>query len=164
MSPSRKLLLIGGLLLVIWGMTYGLYYALFDEHQTLETITASLARGFSLAAARDMDSARAALDAYAAAKFEYVREVDVHSHWSGLALLLILFGLLFDQVNFSERARQGLAIAMVAGSWLFPAAVLLQTVNQGVVPKVLAVVGSALVILSLAAVAAGFARVKGGTA
>ena len=160
MSPSRKLLIVGGLLLVILGMTYGLYYALFDEHQTLETITVSLARSFSLAAGKDMDASRAALDAYAAAKFEYVREVDVHSHWSGLALLLIIFGIIFDQVAYPEHVRRFLAGAMVAGSFLFPAAVLLQTFNQGIVPKALAAVAAALLIVSMSAVAAGFARAK----
>lgn len=161
MSRSRKTLLVGGLLLVIWGMSYGLYYALFDEHQTLESITVSLARSFSLAAGKQMEPAGAALDSYAAAKFEYVREVDVHSHWSGLALLLVLFGLLFDQVAFPERVRRFLAGALVSGSFLFPAAVLLQTVNQGRVPKALAAVAAALLIVTLAAVAAGFARSEG---
>ena len=161
MSRSRKTLLVGGLLLVIWGMSYGLYYALFDEHQTLESITVSLARSFSLAAGKQMEPARAALDSYAAAKFEYVREVDVHSHWSGLALLLVLFGLIFDQVAFPEPVRRFLASALVSGSFLFPAAVLLQTVNQGMVPKALAAVAAALLIVTLTAVAAGFARGEG---
>ena len=160
MSQSRRLLIVGGLLLVILGMTYGLYYALFDEHQTLENITVSLARGFSLAAGKELEPARAALDAYAAAKFEYVREVDVHSHWSGLALLLILFGIIFDQVAYPEHVRRFLAGAMVAGSFLFPAAVLLQTFDQGIFPKALAAVAAALLIVSLAAVAVGFARAK----
>lgn len=160
MNSSRKLLLVGGLLLVILGMTYGLYYALFDEHQTLESITASLARSFSLAAGKQLDPARAALDAYAAAKFDYVREVDVHSHWSGLALLLVLFGLIFDLVAFPEPVRRVLAGGLVAGSFLFPAAVLLQTFNQGFVPKALAVAAAALLIISLAAIAVGFARAK----
>jgi hypothetical protein len=96
-SGSRKLLLVGGLLLIIWGMTYGLYYALFDEHQTLETITLSLAEGFSAAANNNLGEAHTALDRYEAWKFEYVREVDVHSHWSGLALLLLIFGVIFDR-------------------------------------------------------------------
>ena len=160
MSQSRRLLIVGGLLLVILGMAYGLYYALFDEHQTLESITVSAARSFSLAAGKDLDASRAALDAYAAAKFDYVREVDVHSHWSGLALLLVIFGLIFDQVNFPERMRFLVAAAMVAGSFLFPASVLLQTFNQGIVPKALAAVAAALLVVSLAAVAVGFARAK----
>jgi hypothetical protein len=157
-SGSRKLLLVGGLLLVIWGMVYGLYYALFDEHQTLETITLSLAEGFSAAANNNRSEAHAALDRYEAWKFEYVREVDVHSHWSGLALLLLIFGVIFDQVAFRERVRYSLAWMLVVGSFGFPLGVILQTVSRGVLPQAIALVGSVLLIVALAAVAVGFYR------
>jgi len=160
MSGSRKLLLVGGLSLVIWGMSYGLYYALFDEHQTLETITVSLAEGFSAAAGNDMDKARVALDRYEAWKFEYLREVDVHSHWSGLALLLIIFGVIFDQVAFSERVRYSLAWMLVVGAFGFPLGVILQTLSRGVLPQAIAVAGSSLLIIALATVAVGFYRSK----
>ena len=156
MNSSRKLLLVGGLMLIIWGMTYGLYYALFDEHQTLETITLSLAEGFSAAAANDLRGAHAALDRYEAWKFEYVREVDVHSHWSGLALLLIILGVIFDQVAFNERTRRLLAWLLVAGSFGFPLGVILQTVNRGLLPQAVAVAGSGVLIVALTAVAVGF--------
>jgi hypothetical protein len=160
MSGSRKLLIVGGLLLVIWGMTYGLYYALFDEHQTLERIAVSLGDGFSAAAQNQMSEAHAALNVYEESKFEYVREVDVHSHWSGLALLLILFGVVFDQVAFRERTRFYLAAILMAGSFGFPLGVIMQTVNQDVFPQALAVVASGLLIIGLAAVAVGFYRGK----
>lgn len=163
MSRSQKLLIVGGLLLVLWGMSYGLYYALFDEHQTLESITVSLSEGFAAAAQRDMRQAQAALESYEAAKFEYVREVDVHSHWSGLALLLILFGLIFDQVAFSERVRFYLAILLVVGSFAFPLGVIWQTVDPGAGPQTLAIVGAALLIIALSAVAVGFAARGKGT-
>jgi len=156
-SGSRKLLLVSGLLLTMWGMSYGLYYALFDEHQTLERMGERLASSFARAAQNQMDDAHAALDDYAAARFEYIREVDVHSHWSGLALLLILFGLTFDQLGFSERTRGYLAALLVLGSFAFPLGVILQTLNRGRFPQVLAVVGSALLILALTGVAVGLA-------
>ncbi len=162
MSPSRKLLLVSGLLLVVWGMSYGLYYALFDEHQTLESITVALMDGFAAAAHRNLPEAQAALARYEVWKFEYVREVDVHSHWSGLALLLIVFGLIFDQVAYSERTRSYLAVLLVAGSFLFPLGVILQTVSRGVLPQALAVVASSLLIVGLAAVAWGFYRAPAG--
>jgi hypothetical protein len=41
MSASRKLLIISGVVLAIWGMSFGLYYALFVEHQALDEIGAS---------------------------------------------------------------------------------------------------------------------------
>ncbi|MGH9817455.1 MAG: hypothetical protein ACRD6I_15395, partial [Candidatus Acidiferrales bacterium] len=101
MNRSGSTLIIGGLLLVIWGMSYGLWYALFDEHQTLVRMGERLTTAYAQAAARDLPAANAALDQYAATKFEYVREVDVHSHWSGLAVLLFVLGLMFEQVNFT---------------------------------------------------------------
>lgn len=158
MSQSRKVLIVGGLLLTLWGMSYGLYYALFDEHQTLERMGERLATGFARAAGKQMDEAHAALDDYAATRFEYIREVDVHSHWSGLALLLILLGVIFDQVALAERPRLLLALMLVVGSAAFPLGVILQTVGRGLLPQAIAVAGSGLLIVALAGVALGFAR------
>ena len=158
MSASRKLLLAGGLVLVLWAMSYGLWYALFVEHQTLERMGGSLATGFAQAAERKMEDARASLATYSDTEFDYVRQVDVHSHWGGLALLLMLLGAAFDRVGFSERTRTMLAALLVAGSFLFPLGVLLQTVDHGAGPKAVAAAGATLVILGLAAAALGFAR------
>ena len=158
MTLSRKILLLGGLLLALWGMSYGLYYALFDEHQTLVRMGERLTAAFSLAAEKKMPESSAALAAYARARYEYVREVDVHSHWSGLALLLILLGVMFDQVAFAEGARRWLAVALVAGSCLFPLGVFLQIFSPGLGPTVIAGGGAGLLVVALAVVAAGFAR------
>jgi len=158
MSTSRKLLLIGGLVLVNWAMAYGLWYALFAEHQHLEGMTASLATAFTRAGERNLPDARAAIDAYAKTKFAYVRHVDVHSHWGGLALLLILFGAIFDRVSFSERARLWLAAVFVAGSALFPVGVILQVADPGWLPRALAVLGSGMVTGAMVFVAWGLAR------
>ena len=158
MTRARKLLLAGGLALAVWGMSYGLYYALFDEHQTLEQIGGSLAASFVSAAEGKLPEAHAALDRYAAASYEYVREVDVHSHWIGLAMLLILMGVIFDRVAFNERKSFRLAVALVTGSVVFPLGVILQTAMQGQTPRAIAVAGSALIIIALALIAVGFWR------
>jgi len=47
MSGARRLLLAGGIALAVWGMGYGLWYAVFAEHQALEQIGASLALGLA---------------------------------------------------------------------------------------------------------------------
>ncbi len=160
MSGSRKLLIVAGLVLAIWGMSYGLYYALFAEHQALDRMGASLAAGFAEAAQRKMPEAHAALDAYAQTSFVYVRDVDVHSHWTGLAMILIVLGLAFDRVGFRERWRLYLAAGLVIGVVSFPLGVFLQTWTRGFGSQVLAAIGAALVICSLAAVAWGFALGK----
>lgn len=153
MSPSRKVLLLGGLALVLWSMGYGLWYALFDEHQTLEGMGASLAQGFVAAAERDSSASQQHIARYAAIKYEYVREVDVHSHWGGLAMVLFVLALFFDRVAVSERSRTMLAWSLLVGAAAFPAGVILQTVITGPFPRLLAATGATLVTVALAIVA-----------
>jgi len=50
MTVSARLLILGGLALAAFGMLYGLHYALFVEHQTLDQLGGSLAQAFMHAA------------------------------------------------------------------------------------------------------------------
>ncbi len=156
MIGSRKLLILSGLVLAIFGMAYGLHYAIFIEHQTLDRMGGSLGQAFVHAAARNLPQANSSLDDYAQTRLNYVRQVDAHSHWIGLAMLLLVLGLLFDRVGFSEKRRILLASSLTLGCVLFPFGVTVETLDRGKVPQAIAVVGSALIIASLAAVAVGF--------
>lgn len=158
MIGARKLLILGGLALVIVGMSYGLYFAVFVEHQTLDTIGDSLASSFVRAAERKMPEAQAALDTYAETKYVYTRQVDVHSHWIGLGMLLIVLGAAFERVAFGDRLRFLLALALLAGAAIFPLGVILQTYDHGPAPRAIAIVGSGLVIAALGCIVIGFAR------
>jgi hypothetical protein len=158
MSGARRLLLAGGIALAVWGMGYGLWYAVFAEHQALEEIGSSLAAGFGGAADRNSTLAEGALQQYQQAKYVYDRQVDVHGHWIGLAMVLIVLGIGLDRLTFSERIKMLLSASALLGSFLFPLGVLLQTLDRGNGPRALAVLGSALVIGALAASAVGFAR------
>ena len=158
MIDSRKVLIFGGLTLSIWGMAYGIWYAVFAEHQTLDGLGAALASGFMRAAENSMAESQAALADAASRSFVYVRQVDAHGHWIGLGLLLLILGIAFDRVGFNERARMFIALMLLAGAILFPLGVLLETWDRGLGPQVVAVVGSALVILGLCGTALGFAR------
>jgi len=158
MSDSRRVLIIGGIALAVWGMGYGLWYAVFAEHQALEAIGDSLAAGFANAADRNTTAMTASLDRYREAKYIYDRQVDAHGHWIGLAMLLIVLGIGFDRVRFSERWKLFLALALFAGAVTFPLGVLLQTFSHGAMPRAVAIAGSAFVIAPLAAIAAGISR------
>lgn len=159
MTASRKILLFGGLTLAAFGMLYGLQYALFQEHQTLDQMGGSLAQSFAAAASRDVAQSQSALVRYGETKYDYVRQVDAHSHWIGLAMLLIVMGIVFHRVNFTEQIRQLVAFCLLAGSVLFPLAVMLQTFHHGaLLYKALAVIGPALVIAALGAACWGFTR------
>ena len=157
MSGSRRLLIVGGIALALWGMGYGLWYAVFAEHQALNRIGSSLTSAFDASASRNPGAAESAFSNYREAKFVYDRQVDVHGHWIGLAMLLIVIGIAFDRVGFSERAKIALASALVAGAAIFPFGVLLQTFDHGAIPRGIAILGSVLVIVALIGITLGFA-------
>ena len=159
MTGSSRLLIFGGLALAAFGMLYGLHYAVFVEHQTLDQLGGSLTEAFQHAADRRAAQSTAALDAYGQTKYDYVRQVDAHSHWIGLAMLMIVLGVLFERVNFSESMRQAIALSLLVGSAVFPLSVILQTYHHGAMAlQALAVASSGLIIVAMAAIAWGFAR------
>jgi hypothetical protein len=157
-SGSRRLLIIGGIALAVWGMSYGLWYAVFAEHQALDNIGVSLAGSFAAAAERNPAVAESSLQKYREAKYVYDRQVDVHGHWIGLAMLLIVLGIGFDRIDFSEPVKLLLAVSLLLGAVVFPLGVLLQTMSHGPFPRAVAVAGSALVIAGLAGSALGAMR------
>ncbi len=157
MSGSRRLLIVGGIGLALWGMGYGLWYAVFAEHQALNGIGGSLATAFDAAASRNAGDAETAFRSYKEAKYIYDRQVDVHGHWIGLAMLLIVVGIAFDRVRFAERQKLVLACALLAGAAIFPLGVLLQTFDHGAIPQGIAVLGSVLVIAALLGITLGIA-------
>jgi hypothetical protein len=158
MSAARKLLFLSGIALAVWGMIWGLAYAVFFEHQVLDAMGGQITSGFVSAAQRNLPAAQAALAGYAHSEFNYVRQVDVHSHWIGLAMVLIVLGIVFDRVNLNARLRWWLALMLAVGSAVFPLGVILQTLMAGALPMALAVAGAGLVIVGMAVAAWGFAR------
>src|SRR5207249_3144079 len=111
------------------------------------------------AAQRNTVDAHGAIDAYALTKYDYVRQVDVHSHWIGLGMVLIVLGVVLEHVAFSSQVRMWIAAALVAGSFVFPLGVILQTVTHGAAwASGLAILGSATVTIALGALVWGFAR------
>ena len=160
MSVARRILIVGGIALALWGMAYGLWYAVFAEHQALDGIGASLSSAFASAAERHPERAQAALAQYRETKYVYDRQVDVHSHWIGLAMILIVLGVGLDRVIFAERIKLALTLAAFLGALFFPLGVLLQTMDRGGTPRAIAVIGSALLIIALIGFAFGFARTR----
>jgi len=157
---ARQILLLGGIALAILGMSYGLWYAVFAEHQALDGISHSLAAGFQAAAERNSAARESSLLQYQQAKYTYDRQVDVHGHWIGLAMLLIVLAIAFDYVALSEKLKQLLAWALLFGAALFPLGVLMQTWSHGALPRAVAILGSALVIVALTGIVVGFTRGK----
>lgn len=155
MTGSQKILLSAGLALAILGMAYGFWYALVDEHPTLERMGISLAGAFVEVANGDMDQAHESLKAYGETRFEYVREVHFHGHLVALSTLLLVLGLIFNQLAFSERIRLYLALLLVLGTVALPLGSILEILLTGPVPKATALLGTVSVIGGLGIVAVG---------
>jgi hypothetical protein len=158
MKYSQKILLVGGLVLAILGMAYGFWYAVADEHPTLERMGVSLASAFAEVANGDMEQARESLDVYAATRFEYIREVHTHGHLAALSTMLILLGLFFNQLGFAERTRSYLASLLVFGTAALPLGAFLEIILTGPLPNVIAVLGTIAIIGGMFATAFGFLR------
>jgi len=158
MNKPQKLLIIGGLILALLGMCYGLYYALFDEHQTLQGMGISMATGFTEAAENNLAEARAGIETFGDIKFEYVREVHAHSHWISLGMLLIVLGMAFNQIAFNERQRFLIALGLVGGATIFPLGVLMQTICPGLFASILSICGTIAFISSFFFVTWGFIK------
>ena len=157
MTRARCILLFGGIALAIVGMCHGTWYAVFAEHQALDRIGESLASAFTHAADRDTASASIALAEYRAGKYVHDRQVDAHGHWIGLAMLLVVLGIVFDRLSFTEKWKLLLAIGLLVGATVFPLSVLLQSFSHGSLPRALSIASSALLIGTLAITAFGFA-------
>jgi hypothetical protein len=157
MSGARRLLIVGGIALALLGMIYGVWYAVFAEHPELDGMGKALTTSFTAAGRRDSGAAGRALNEYKELKYSYDRHVDAHGHWIGLAMVLVVLGIGLERVGFNERLTMLLAVGLVLGSFLFPLGVLLQTFSHGPAPQAVAVVGSAVVIVSLAGMTIGFA-------
>ncbi len=158
MNKAQKLLITGGLSLALLGMCYGLYYALFDEHQTLQGMGISMVTGFAKAAENNLAEARTAIETFGDIQFDYVREVHAHSHWISLGMLLIVLGMAFNQIAFNERHRFFIALILVSGATIFPLGVLLQTICPGLFSSILTISGTIAIITSFCFVTWGFVK------
>jgi hypothetical protein len=156
MTGSQKILLSAGLALTILGMAYGFWYALADEHPTLERMGVSLASSFAEVANGEMEQARESLNTYGETRFEYIREVHVHGHLVALSTLLLVLGLFFNQLAFPERIRLYLASLLVFGTVALPLGSVVEMFTSGLLPKAVSLLGAVAVIVGMSAVAAGF--------
>jgi hypothetical protein len=161
MTASQRLLLSAGLAIVSLGMAYGFWYALVDEHPTLEGMGISLASAFVQAAQGNMNEARQSLEVYGATRYEYVREVHSHGHLAALSTMLLVLGLFFNQLAFAEKTRVLLASVLIFGTLALPFGAFLEIYVNGPIPSVLSGLGALAIIGGLGAAMAGLLRARG---
>ena len=160
MSTPQRILILTGLFLIGFTMAFGVWYALFDEHQTLVGMGVQMATGFAEMAAGNPEASSAALENYAALNAEYRKEVHAHGHWGMLSLVLIIVGMAFNRLGISQRQGLLLAWLLALSAALFPLGVLMQIGPAAGLGKLLSVPASLGMVLGLLISAWALIRAK----
>ena len=158
-APGR-LLLAGGMVLVLAGFLHGAYYASVDlyRHEALDTsILTDMAKA---AAAGDAKMVDRSLESYGQLQGDKAVKIAAHAHVIEFGLLAILLAFFQPYVSLRERWKLRWAYVLILGSVLLPFCVLME-LQYGLVAGGLADLGGLLVILALLAMWIGILRYTG---
>ncbi|MDH3692298.1 MAG: hypothetical protein OEU36_22930 [Gammaproteobacteria bacterium] len=158
MNRENRILILSGVGLLALTMFFGFWYAIFDEHQTLNAMGFALATGFMEAAGSNLNGAYEALDQYGALSREYRQEIHFHGHFAFLGLTAILFGLVAHTLAYGERTRVRLASFLAVSAFLFPFGVFLQIGSLQGLGKIVAVLGTIGLVVSILFIVVGIMR------
>ncbi len=155
-APGR-MLLAGGLALVLLGFLHGAYYAAVDlyNHEARDySILSDMAVG---AAQKDATAVEGALAAYGQLQGEKAVNIAAHAHSIEFGLLAMILGFFQPYVSLRESWKRRWAAVLLLGSLLLPVCVLLE-LKFGLFAGGLADFGGLLVILALLAMWMGILR------
>src|SRR6266436_2725098 len=122
---ARRLLVLGGIGLILVGMLFGDIFAVFVLHQNAARVGASLAAAAHAALAGDHAAVLASFQDVGAFLENRGTKVDTHVHMIDFGYLALMLAILQPWVAFGERAKKKLAWLFLAGAWLLPIGVYL---------------------------------------
>lgn len=157
---ASRFLLKAGLLLIIGGMAFGLYYAWVLVSTDEPALYAAIDDATALVAAGDVEGAQASITAFKRGQSTIAITAAAHSHAVEFGFLMLLVALLQRYVLLQERWQLNWARAMAAGAFLLPVCVFLAT-KYGLRAAAFADISGALVLLALVAMGFGIARYTG---
>jgi heme/copper-type cytochrome/quinol oxidase subunit 4 len=159
-SVAGRLLLAGGVLLVLIGFLHGAYYAAIDlyRHEAMDSsILSQMAAG---AAASDASTVDRSLNAYGQLQGDKAVKIAAHAHAIEFGLLAVMMAFFQPYVALRDSWRRRWAGVLLLGSVLLPVWVLLE-LRYGLVAGGLADLGGLLVIIALMAMWIGVLRYTG---
>ncbi len=122
---ARRLLVIGGIALILAGMLLGDIFAVFVLHQNASSINENLLAATNAVAARDPSSVPPYFTAIGSFLENRGTKVDAHVHMIDFGYLALLLALLQPFVAFRESMRRKLAALFLFGAALLPVGVFL---------------------------------------
>jgi hypothetical protein len=122
---ARRLLLLGGIGLILTGMFFGDIFAVYTLHQNAAQVSANLAAAASAAVAGDRHVVMANFRNVDAFLENRGTKVDAHVHMIDLGYLALLLAILQPWVGFAENLKKRIAWVFLVGAWLLPVGVYL---------------------------------------
>jgi hypothetical protein len=159
-SAQGRLLLAGGVLLVLLGFLHGSYYAAADLYRH-EALDYSILSQISIGAAKQNAAAvESGLAAYGQLQGDKAVTIAAHAHIIEFGLLSMLLAFFQPYVNLRDAWKRRWALVLLLGSVLLPVCVLLE-LKYGLIAGGLADLGGLLVIVALLAMWIGVLRYTG---
>jgi hypothetical protein len=122
---ARRLLLLGGIALIVAGMLFGDFFAVFVLHQNASRVGANLAAASHAALEGDAFTVAAHFTNIGSFLENRGTKVDAHVHAIEFGYLALLLAVVTPWIAFSEKTKRALAWLFLVGSVLLPVGVFL---------------------------------------
>ncbi|MFY9555024.1 MAG: hypothetical protein WAV47_09965 [Blastocatellia bacterium] len=122
-GSAQRLLVVGGICLIVAGMIFGDIFAVFVLHQNADRIGEELMAVTDAVAAKDAEAVQARFAGIGGLLENRGTKVDTHVHITDFGYLALLLALIQPYVGLREQARKRLAILFIAGAVMLPVSV-----------------------------------------
>jgi len=122
---ARRLLLLGGIGLILMGMIFGDVFAVFVLHQNAARVGANLAAAAHAALARDARAVTANFQNVGSFLENRGTKVDTHVHMIGFGYLALMLAIVQPWIALPEITKRRLAWMFLFGAGLLPVCVFL---------------------------------------
>jgi len=122
---ARRLLMGGGISLILAGMIFGDIFAVFALHQNADSVARELMAATEAVAAGDREAVQLHFAAIGKLLENRGTKVDAHAHLIAFGYLSLLLALLQPYVALSPSRKKHLAVLFLLGATLLPVAVYL---------------------------------------
>lgn len=122
---ARRLLLLGGIGLILVGMIFGDIFAVFVLHQNASRVGAGLAAAAHAAVGGDASTVAAAFRNVGSFLENRGTKVDTHVHMIGFGYLALLLAVIEPWIALSAAAKRRIAWLFLLGAWMLPLGVFL---------------------------------------
>jgi hypothetical protein len=120
---ARRLLIVGGITLIVAGMIFGDVFAVFVLHQNANRIGETLMAVTDAVAAKDSAAVNALFKNIGGFLENRGTKVDAHVHVIDFGYVALLLALIQPYVALAERARKRLALLFIIGAVMLPVSV-----------------------------------------